>query len=152
MALSNPPKIKELDLTPPAGYADLQTWLARNFGILQVEAAHEVGEVGEPAFDNGWSNLGSPHAAASFYRDSFGLVRLQGHITGGTAAATAFALPTGYYSGFEHEFTCYGSAGGFGPGPGGSTLAIVIIDALGNVIPDVSTGADVSLDSVVFRV
>lgn len=28
-------KSNELDLTPPDNYADLQTWLAKNFGIIQ---------------------------------------------------------------------------------------------------------------------
>ena len=36
--------IEELDLTPPDNYADLQTWLARNFGLIRDRMlAPEIG-------------------------------------------------------------------------------------------------------------
>ena len=120
--------------------------------IVAVEDWQEVGVGNAPAFQNTWASLGSPHNQAGYYKDAFNIVRLQGHITGGTGGATAFTLPTGYYSGFDHEYICFGSGGGGGPGPGGIDYAIVLVDASGNVIPDVNTGADVSLDGIFFRV
>ena len=120
--------------------------------VLIHEDWHEVGATNEPAFQNSWVSLGTPHNQAGFYKDPFGIVRLQGHITGGTGGATAFTLPSGYYSGFDHEYINYGTGGGTGPGPGGADYAIVLVDASGNVQPDVNTGADVSLDGIFFRI
>lgn len=75
--------------------------------VPALEAAepwHEVGAVGEPAFQNGYSNSGSSFETAAFYKDREGVVHLKGTVTGATA--TIFQLPAGDRpaSGKELEF------------------------------------------------
>ncbi|QAT43432.1 pyocin knob domain-containing protein [Aminipila luticellarii] len=49
-----------------------------------------------PTLQNGWTNQGT--LPCGYYKDSFGVVRLRGRITGGTFAndTTIFTLPVGY--------------------------------------------------------
>lgn len=68
-----------------------------------VEAVHEVGGTGEPAFQNTWSNTGyGGWSVAGFYKTASGRVYLRGLIykNGGTGNwvtyETIFTLPSGY--------------------------------------------------------
>lgn len=45
MAISNPPTLDDLDLTPPDNYQDLQIWLKRNFDIIKAMVADSSLEV-----------------------------------------------------------------------------------------------------------
>src|SRR6266545_1689135 len=63
--------------------------------LAPIEAWHEIGAAGEPAFVNSWHNFGGGFSTAAFAKDSLGFVHLKGTITGGTAN-TAFTLPAGY--------------------------------------------------------
>jgi hypothetical protein len=65
------------------------------------EAVHFVGTTGEPTFENGWTNYTATPgwSKAGFWKDAFGVVHLEGTITGGTTGATAFTLPAGYRPG-----------------------------------------------------
>jgi len=63
--------------------------------LAPIEAWHEIGAAGEPAFVNSWHNFGGGFSTAAFAKDSLGFVHLKGTITGGTAI-TAFTLPAGY--------------------------------------------------------
>ncbi len=60
------------------------------------EAWHMVGAPGEPAFQNGWGNLGTPgNEAAGFFKDHEGIVHLKGTLKpGGTSLI--FQLPQGF--------------------------------------------------------
>jgi hypothetical protein len=60
------------------------------------EPWHEVGASGEPQFQNGWENLGTPgHETAGFFKDAFGIVHLKGSLKpGGTSLI--FQLPPGF--------------------------------------------------------
>lgn len=60
------------------------------------EAWHMVGAPGEPAFQNGWENLGTPgNEAAGFFKDHEGIVHLKGTLKpGGTSLI--FQLPQGF--------------------------------------------------------
>lgn len=62
---------------------------------------HNVGDPGEPAFQNSWVNFGSTWQVARFRKFSDGRVEVQGLIKDGTVSATtpAFTLPTGYRPG-----------------------------------------------------
>jgi hypothetical protein len=60
------------------------------------EAVQLVGTVGEPGFRNGWANYGGAWSHAGFWKDAFGVVHLQGTLTGKSANKVAFQLPAGY--------------------------------------------------------
>ncbi len=64
--------------------------------IAAPEAWHEVGAPGEPAFQNGWENLGTPgNENAGFFKDREGIVHLKGTLKpGGTSLI--FQLPPGF--------------------------------------------------------
>lgn len=61
------------------------------------EPWHNVGAVGEPAFGAGWSNNYTDGTNyARFYKDPYGIVRLNGSLKSTGAGAVAFTLPVGY--------------------------------------------------------
>jgi hypothetical protein len=64
--------------------------------LASPEGWHEVGAPGEPVFQNGWENLGSPeHENAAFFKDHEGIVHLKGSVKpGGTSVI--FQLPPGF--------------------------------------------------------
>ena len=68
---------------PPAYYA-----------AAAPEAVHLVGGTDEPPFQSGFSAEGGATLAPGFWKDSFGVVHLQGSATGGPG--TVFVLPDGY--------------------------------------------------------
>ena len=68
---------------------------ASAFATRASEPYRRVGTPGQPQFQNGWGNQ-SPATGAAFYKDSQGVVRLKGIVTGGAAGDDVFTLPTGY--------------------------------------------------------
>ena len=132
-------------------YPELGKWFRLLADMFNPPAWREIDDAGgkNPAFENSWDNVGSPYANAAFYKDGFGIVRLQGRIDTGTTATVAFTLPAGYRPSDEVALTAHNTAGG--PGPGGATVWIKV-EADGKVTPNYSAGADVSLDNVTFRV
>ena len=64
--------------------------------LASPEGWHEVGASGEPGFQNGWENLGTPgHETAGFFKDHDGIVHLKGTLKpGGTSLI--FQLPPGF--------------------------------------------------------
>lgn len=48
------------------------------------------------AFQNSWTNFGSPYESAGYYKDSYGHIHVKGIIKSGTAGTVAFTLPAGY--------------------------------------------------------
>jgi hypothetical protein len=56
---------------------------------------HVVGDPGEPAFENSWSNFGA-NRDGRFRKLPDGTVVLSGLVGGGTAQTTIFTLPAGY--------------------------------------------------------
>jgi len=61
-----------------------------------IEAWHEVGATGQPAFQNGWTNFGGGYSTMAFAKDSAGFVHLKGTMSAGTFSVPAFTLPAGY--------------------------------------------------------
>ena len=63
-----------------------------------VEDWHIVGSVGEPAYENSWvSHTVGSYPIAGFYKDSLGVVHLQGLVKNGSPlASNIFTLPVGY--------------------------------------------------------
>lgn len=99
-------------------------------GVLYAGDAawHVVGAAGEPAFINGWSDLGGAFGATRFRRLSTGLVILKLGVTRNpTAATAAFQLPAGYRPG---DILCFTSSnnGGF--------YTTTDIGANGDVVPN----------------
>jgi hypothetical protein len=83
----------------------------RSVGASQLalgEGWHYIGDPGQPAFENGWSNYdaGSHDSAvwqhAAFAIDTDNVVHLRGLVKGGTIGATIFTLPSSYCPWFYH--------------------------------------------------
>jgi hypothetical protein len=109
------------------------------------EPFHIVGDTGEPAFQNGWTNFGAGRTTAGFYMDSTGVVHLKGSITGGASSTTAITLPAGYRP----------SANLLVPaGTGSNVLTNLLISATGEigVFCDGACVGSVGLDAISFRV
>ena len=72
-------------------------WLLLSWNAIgQVQEWINIDDSNAPAFENSWANTGGAYETAGFYKDPFGRVHLKGQIGTGTAATTAFTLPTGY--------------------------------------------------------
>jgi hypothetical protein len=86
---------------------------ASYFALAAIEPAHVVGATNQPAFENGWSSsLGAADEGLSFYKDSWGIVHLQGNAANVNASTTTiFNLPTGYRPAKDLYFAVYGSGG-----------------------------------------
>jgi hypothetical protein len=65
------------------------------------EPWHVVGAVGEPAFQNGWTNYGGGYATAGFFKDPHSIVHLRGLVKSGSLTAAIFALPAGYRPAYD---------------------------------------------------
>jgi hypothetical protein len=92
------------------------------------EPVRLVGEPGEPTFESGYAAAGGDDLDPGFWKDSLGVVHLQGSATGGSG--TVFTLPSDYRPGGTAHF------------PGS-----IEVDADGVV----SAPGDVALDGVTFR-
>ncbi len=66
--------------------------------IRAPETMHYIGATDEPVFADGWGNVGSGWAPASFYKDREGVVHLRGLLdTPSTGSSgSPFLLPEGY--------------------------------------------------------
>jgi hypothetical protein len=108
--------------------------------LAPLEAYHQVGTSAIP-FENGWHDVAG-YAPARFYKDPFGVVHLEGLITGG-GASFAFTLPKGYRPGANHEWP-------IAVGSGGSGMPVATIFSSGAVqVFDLGTAN--SLDGISFR-
>lgn len=68
---------------------------AGSYAKRQLEPIHLVGKPGEPVFETGVSNASFTTSKAGFFKDSFGLVHLQGTVSSPTNHAL-FTLPPGF--------------------------------------------------------
>lgn len=69
--------------------------------VVQSQAGQEyniysVGRSGGVPFENSWGNFGGDYNPASYYRDTFGYVHLQGVVSGGSTGTVCFTLPPAY--------------------------------------------------------
>ena len=66
-------------------------------GFVQTptEPVRLVDTPGNPAFEDGYTNLGQG-ASAGFFKDQFGVVHLQGDVNPPNFASVIFTLPEGY--------------------------------------------------------
>jgi hypothetical protein len=86
---------------------------------------------------NSWALSGKTPA---YYKDPFGLVRIDGAVTGGTNSAAAFTLPSGYRPAFAVILVVVTNAG----------AAQITINTNGTVVMPAS-GSTVSLYGISFR-
>ncbi len=117
---------------PPSAYAG-----------SAIEPYHAIGQPGEAAFQNGWTNTPG-YATAAFAKDTLGVVHLRGAIDG-TGGSVAFTLPPGYRP--ADNLLPVGVAGG-------PTAAIVEIQPDGDVSPSCNPASAcsvaVGLDAITF--
>ena len=119
----------------------LQGNAASVFAPRAQEAVHLIGTSGNPAFQNGWANFGGGFSFAGFWKDSFGVVHLQGTFSGGAAGTTAFTLPVGYRPAQALFMTV---------ATGATSSAFVYILTTGEVAPQ-NSGGDDGIDGLSFR-
>jgi hypothetical protein len=82
-------------ITPVGGSCQSQVAVPADFASNVLEAYRAIGDVGQPLFENGWTNKGQGFASAAFLKDSLGIVHLRGTLNGPTGQV-AFTLPAGY--------------------------------------------------------
>jgi hypothetical protein len=92
-----------------------------------------------PTFLNGWTAVSGTEP--SYYKDEFGVVNLEGRITGGTTGVAMFSLPSGYRPAKNRFFASNSS----------TAFARVYVLTTGNVICDVGGTTSISLDGISFR-
>lgn len=75
------------------------TWLFDLHKYVKIEAWHEVGASGEPAFQNSWANVGGSNDETLGYRlEGNRKLHLKGYIDSGTTTdgTVIFTLPSDY--------------------------------------------------------
>jgi len=120
---------------------DIDVGMNYNVGSFSVGAAPFTTV---SSFSNTWT--AGTHVVG-YKKYESGLVELRGNCTAGASAlgAPAFVLPAGYRPAQQRVFACITAA---------NTLAQVIVDINGNVVPNVpggSAGAVVNLDGCMFN-
>jgi hypothetical protein len=102
---------------------------------------HRVGLVGEPTFQNSWTNTGSPWGAAAFWKDPLGFVHLRGNLSSGTLGATSFTLPAGSRPDVQQIFVIDAN-GAFGR---------VTVQMDGQVVMTTASATRTSIDGIHFK-
>lgn len=115
-----------------------------SFAPATIEAAHVVGASGQPAYQDSWAAAGAPSdEGVSFYKDSWGIVHIQGSAEhSGANGGTIFTLPSGDAPAKDLYLAVYGAGG---------TAAYVQITNTGEVNIFGPSQTFVGLTSVTFR-
>ena len=105
---------------------------ASAYARAALEPTHEVGEAGEPPFQNGWRNANpGVYHDVGYYKDGFGIVHLTGRFYDSSGArGVVFTLPAAYRP--AHYLHMPATLAG---GPATSLM----IERDGDVIPDCDT-------------
>jgi hypothetical protein len=117
---------------------------------------HEVGQPGQPAFLNGWTNDVAPNETAGFVMDASGFVHLKGYVCGGDcsfpssldADSAIFQLPPAFRpSHYQHDIgSSFDNSGNPVPVP-------ILISPDGFVYARKGANPiDVGIDGITFRV
>jgi hypothetical protein len=91
-------------------------------------------------YANSWVDWSSGAEPVRFWRDQFGVVHLEGMMSGGTITATSFTLPPGYRPAQRYLFACVSNG----------SYARIDVDTAGNVSPQSGSNAWMSLCGVHF--
>jgi hypothetical protein len=96
--------------------ADLADGAVTRAKTADPEAWHYIGDPGEPAFENGWSNYDSAvnhgdatYQHAAYRKDNDGVVHLRGLVKGGTIGQRFFTLQGDYCPWYFHPFPAISS-------------------------------------------
>lgn len=113
-----------------------------------IEAWHEVGEAGEPAFENSWENYGGVYTTAAFMKDPLGFVHLKGFIAKGvtTNSTPVFTLPAGYRPSAASHFSSMSIYGATL-----SSTTFIRIDPDGAVLVYYAQNEWLTLDGITFK-
>lgn len=80
-----------------ANLNNMEDGIAANDSSLADKASITLENMISPTLINSWANdTSGNYDGAKYYKDTLGIVHIQGRITGGTMAQDAFALPSGY--------------------------------------------------------
>ena len=138
--------------------------------LAPMEATHYIGQIGEPQFENGASNLGTQKSIeiqrAGFYRDHDGIVHLQGAVKTGSGPVV-FSLPSGFRPAARGYIlavaACFDNGGACAKDSNGDAVPVTTVTIMGTGTheegsPDVYNGAVIAptntiigLDGVSFR-
>jgi len=80
------------------GSGNIMAILVRSYTLVNSNVSSQQGVdwIAVTTFTNSWLNFASGNPIASYYKDSLGIVHLQGVIKSGTSGTSAFTLPAGY--------------------------------------------------------
>ena len=115
----------------------------------ECENIRYIGADDNPAFENSWANYGNGYQNASFHKDKFNRVWLDGVIAGGTVDnsapfSPAFHLPEGYRPQYEK---LYDQVDGTR-----APSAVIHVDTDGGVSINKGDNTYISLDGISWRV
>jgi hypothetical protein len=95
--LGTVPSASHADSADKAGNAEMLGGSPSGaYARQQQEAVHLIGEPGEPEFEPGASNTAESTSSAGFYKDSLGVVHLQGTVNA-DVGQRIFSLPPGFH-------------------------------------------------------
>lgn len=94
-----------------------------------------------PTLLNGWVQFAGGYAPQAFYKDTLGIVRLKGLVSGGALEVPIFVLPIGYRPQNSRRFAVIAN----------NTIGFVEVYASGEVMIWIGTNTWVSLDNISFK-
>lgn len=82
--------------------------LLANRTVHTDDGWHQVGDAGQPGFENGWRNYGQGYSPARYRLDASGFVHLDGVVANDAAPvdATIFTLPAGFRPRQQMDLPC----------------------------------------------
>lgn len=116
------------------------TPVAADFNLLT--GANAALTLTAPTLLNSWANSGGANLVAGYWKDAWGVVHMQGTITGGADGSIICTLPSGFRPTATVSLPVYASARSYG---------YVTIDSSGNVTAASVGVSTVSLGGIQFR-
>lgn len=104
----------------------------------------QVGASGGTPFTNSWVNLGGGYAPAAYWKDSNGIVWLEGSVKSGTLGLSAFLLAPGFRPDQNRIFPAFSN----------NVPGLVQVTSAGQVQPlavGTASNASYTLDGIAFR-
>lgn len=111
---------------------------------LDGKASKTLPSWSAPTLLNGWVNFGTPYAAAGYYKDDMGIVRLKGVIKSGSTGLNIFTLPTGYRPAEQHIFSGVSNNGSY-------QLTRIDVHTDGTITMEAGGNSYLSLSNISFR-